>query len=145
MVERIIKYCRLTYRERMLFIEALVLHLWVGLLLIVMPFRLIPRLFANPQSVVGSIQSSVFSPQSAVIELIKNAIGRASEVSPWKNKCLVSSLAGRCMLRRRKIASQLSLGVAKDADGKTLAHAWLTAGDSEIVDKMGEFTELFFF
>jgi hypothetical protein len=137
-VRRIEKFKKLTFRERMLFAEALALHLWVGLLLKFIPFRWIPRLFSSPQSTVGS-------QQSGLIDMLRDATGRASGVSPWKNRCLVSSLAGRCMLRRRKIPSQLSLGVAKDAGGKTVAHAWLKADDKEIVDKMGQFTELFFF
>ena len=70
---------------------------------------------------------------------------RAGKVSPWKNRCLVSSLAARCMLRRRKITSQLSLGVAKDAGGKVIAHAWLRAGDVEIVSAGGSFHELYQF
>ncbi|HAX94846.1 MAG TPA: lasso peptide biosynthesis B2 protein [Bacteroidales bacterium] len=145
MYERVIKFRKLTARERMLFIEALILHLWVGLLLKVMPFRHIPKLFGNPEPIAHSLKYSVYSPQSAVIELVKNAIGRTGGISPWKNKCLVSSLAGRCMLRRRKIESQLSLGVAKDADEKTIAHAWLKAGDFVIVDKYGDFTGLYSF
>jgi hypothetical protein len=132
------KFSKLTGRERMLILEALILHLWVGLMLKVIPFRWIPRVFANHQS-------AVLSPQSAIVELMKDAIGRASGVSPWKNKCLVSSLAGRWMLRRRKILSQLSLGVGKDAGGKTIAHAWLSAGEVDIVPTDGNFHELYHF
>jgi len=137
-LKRIGKLIRLPGRERMLFLEALSLHLWVGLLLKVVPFRWIPRLFVSPQS-------SVHSLQSGDIELIRTAVQRAGKVSPWRNRCLVSSLAGRCMLRRRKISSQLSLGVAKDPEGKTVAHAWLKSGDLEMVDRRSGYTELFFF
>ena len=121
-----------------MFFEAVVLHLWVGLLLKVIPFRWITRLFS-------SLQSPVFSHQSEDIALIKRAIGRANIVSPWKNRCLVSSLAGRGMLRSRKIDSQLSLGAAKNVDGKTIAHAWLRAGDVEIVSAGEWFQELYQF
>ena len=77
--------------------------------------------------------------------MTKRAIGRATVVSPWKNKCLISSLVARWMLRRRGIDSQLSLGVAKGANGKTIAHAWLKSGDYEIVEKGGDFTQLYLF
>lgn len=117
--------------------EAAVLHFWVGLLLKVIPFRWIPRLFANPQSVV--------SQQPEIIELISTATMKASKISPWKNRCLVSSLASRCMLRRRKIESKLSLGVAKDESGKLEAHAWLEAGGLEIVAGGRNFQQLFQF
>ena len=122
----------------MLFLEAVVLHLWIGLLLKVIPFRRIPRFFASPKS-------KVESPDAKVIELIRDAVARANLVSPWKNRCLVSSLAGRCMLRSRRIQSQISLGVAKDADGRTVAHAWLRSGEIEIVERRGDYTELFSF
>ena len=114
------------------------LQVTAGLLIKIIPFRWIPRLFAGYQSSVGS-------PQSEVIELIRDAIVRAGRFSPWKNKCLISSLAARRMLNRRKIQSQISLGVAKDANGKTIAHAWLKAGDFEVVEKSGDYHELYLF
>ena len=163
------KFRALSCLEKCLLIEAFVLHLWIGLLLKVIPFRLLPRLFVNPgftvgnqqfdapneeenqsrtRSVgteVGSLQSKVRDRQPEIIELIRRAIQRAGKVSPWKNRCLVSSLAGRCMLRQKKIPSQLSLGVAKNREGKTIAHAWLKADNIEIVERKGEYTELFAF
>lgn len=132
-------------REKGLFLEALFSQLWVGLLLKIIPFRWIPRLFASPQPSALSQQSTVNSPQSSKPELIKRANQRASIASPWKNRCLVSSLAARCMLRRRKIGSHLSLGLAKDHNGMTIAHAWLKSGDFEIVEKSGDYTALYTF
>lgn len=137
-ISGIAKFGKLTPMEQMLFLEALVLHLWTGLLLKIIPFRWIRRVFS-------SRKSKVESRKSEEIELIRNAIQRAGRVSPWRNKCLVSSLAGRCMLRRRKISSQLSLGVAKNQQGKTIAHAWLKSVDCEIVERRGDYTELFSF
>ncbi len=83
--------------------------------------------------------------QTELIDFIRRAIQQAGKVSPWKNRCLVSSLAGRCMLRRRKIESEVSLGVAKDAGGNVIAHAWLRAGGVEIVPSDGTFSALFQF
>ena len=122
----------------MIFLEAVVLHLWIGLLLKVIPFKRIPRFFASPKS-------KVESPDAKVIELIRDAVARANRVSPWRNRCLVSSLVGRCMLRSRRIQSQISLGVAKGSDGKMVAHAWLRSGEIEIVERRGDYTELFSF
>jgi len=132
------RFCALGWEERRLFCESLLFHLIVGLVLKVVPFRWIPRLFASRQSAVGS-------PQSTVVEKIRVAVQRAGWISPWKNRCLVSSLAGRWMLNRRRIASTLSLGVTKNPDEKTIAHAWLIASGCEIVEKRGEYTELYTF
>ncbi|MZQ48936.1 MAG: lasso peptide biosynthesis B2 protein [Bacteroidales bacterium] len=144
-MSRLKRFLEVSGPERRLFLEALILHMWIGLLLKAVPFRWIPRLFSSPQSAVHSRQSIVGSPQSAVIEMIRDAIKRASGVSPWKNKCLVSSLAGRCMLRRRSINSQISLGMARDTDGKMTAHAWLLAEGLEIVPSGERFHELYKF
>jgi len=43
---------------------------------------------------------------------------------PWRAKCLEQALAAKMMLRRRKIANELYLGV-KQEENKMLAHAWL--------------------
>ena len=132
------KLGELPWNEQMLFSEAWFMHLTTGLILKVIPFRWIPRFFASPKS-------KVQSPKSQVIELIRNAIQRAGKVSPWRNRCLVSSLAGRCMLRRRKIESQISLGMAKDNEGRTVAHAWIKSGDVELVERSGDYTVLYTF
>ena len=153
------KFRDLSGKEKSLFFEALILEVWVGLLLKVIPFRWIPRLFASPQfeaptqeksrtSSVGKETQSrhkASGRQSEVIELIRAAIQRAARVSPWKNRCLVSSLTARCMLRRRRIESRLSLGLAKGADGHVIAHAWLSAGDLEIIAGGGNYQELYSF
>jgi len=139
-----------------------VLHLWVGLALKVLPFRRIPGVFSSRQfdaqtkeedqsrtrtcpDEVGSVGTAVGSRQSEDVVLIRGAIQRAGKVSPWKNRCLVSSLAGRCMLRRRNIPSQISLGILKGADGRAIAHSWLMSGEIEIVEKSGDHTEMYRF
>ncbi len=155
MTRKLRRFKELPVREKLLFLEAFLLHLFVGLLLKVIPFRCIPGLFASrqfetqteeeDQSRTRSVGTAVASPQSEIIENIGVAVRQAGSVSPWKNRCLVSSLAGRCMLRRRKIDSQISLGMAKNANGKMMAHAWLVSGDVEIVPSGGSFRELYKF
>ncbi len=88
------KFLKLTGREKMLFLESAVLHLWIGLLLKVIPFKRIPALFSSQQS-------SDVSLQAEVVELVRAAIQRGGRVSPWRNRCLVSSLVARKMLNRR--------------------------------------------
>ena len=146
------KYNLLQRKEKFLFLEALALHLWIGLLLKVIPFRWIPGLFGNKvKSQKSKVKSAGNPPDSSQFivpektKQIKAAIQRAGRVSPWRNKCLVSSLAGRCMLRRRKIESRLSLGVTKNTEGKIIAHAWLSSGDLEIITGGGNFQELYCF
>lgn len=122
----------------MLFLESVVLHLWIGLLLKVVPFRRIPRLF-------GSRHYDDQAQMPDVVFRIRDAVARAGRVSPWRNRCLVSSLAARCMLRRRRIHSLLSFGVAKNDEGRTIAHAWLSVGEAEIVPGGIGYMELYSF
>ena len=138
--------------EKLLFCEALFLHLWVGLLLKIIPFRKIPGLFGNRENgsrckVQGARSEKLepANPEPLTLIQIKSAIQRASRVSPWKNKCLVSSLAARRMLNRRRIESQVLLGVAKDSGKKLIAHAWIRSGDFEVVEKNGRFMGMYRF
>jgi hypothetical protein len=150
--EKIRKFGELSWNEQLMFSEAYFLQMTIGLLLKIVPFRWIPRLFAGKVESRKSKVESVGAPEPGTrnqeqetLNLIKASIERSGRYSPWRNKCLVSSLAARRMMNRRKIQSQLSLGVAKNADGKMIAHAWLKAGDLEIVEKNGDYKELYLF
>lgn len=136
--QRFLTFFRLPGREKMLFLEALSLHLMVGLMLKFLPFKRIPGIFSSRRSAVSNQNLEVLGS-------IRIAIQRASLVSPWKNKCLVSSLAGRCMLRRRRIPSRVFLGMARSETGRLAAHAWLISDDTELVQKNGHYTELYTF
>ena len=153
MLLRLKKFGELSWDEQLLFSEALFLQLSVGFLLKVIPFRWIPRLFSGSHSTLNRKSQTAnrksepyrLPPTASRLSQIKAATQRASLISPWRNKCLIQSLAARRMLNRRNIPSQLSLGVARGAGSKTIAHAWLKAGDFEIVEKTGDFSELFRF
>jgi hypothetical protein len=137
------KFMSLPLSEKMVFSEALFYQILVGLLLKIIPFKWIPRFFSNPPN--HSPDARHPAPDAAFLQAIKTATIRSSPFSPWKNKCLVQSLSIRWMLRRRKIQSQLSLGVILGQDNKMLAHAWLKAGDFEVVEQNGDYKELFRF
>lgn len=56
------------------------------------------------------------------------AVVAAGRRMPLVSTCLTRSLAGHLMLRRRHLASQVHLGVARDGRGRTVFHSWLTCG-----------------
>jgi len=132
------RYLRLDSVEKGLFREAFYLHIWVWLLLRFIPFKKIPDLFAD--SGVSANENDI-----NILEQIKQAVRRASGVIPFKNECLVSSLAARLMLNSRRIKSKISLGVAKIDGGKFIAHAWIISDSFEIVEQMGDYETLYFF
>lgn len=49
------------------------------------------------------------------------------------------------MLSGRGIVSQLSLGVLKGENSKTIAHAWIISDDFEVVGKEDDYYELYIF
>lgn len=148
-MRRVRKYRRLDRQEKLLLIESFWYHLAAGLMLKLVPFRKIPLLFAGPveDNAAGSREHRSEEGESDLhdLERIKEAVRRAGQVSPWKNRCLVSSLAARSMLNRRRIGSTLSLGMARRPDGSPVAHAWITAGTCDIVAAGNGYTELYRF
>jgi hypothetical protein len=138
MKEKILKFLIQPWRKKLLLSEALLFQFVTGLILKLVPFRVIPRLF--PLTSHLRAQTSPLVSQE-----IKQVITITSRVSPWRNKCLVQSLAARWMLNRRGIHSQLSLGVTLDRDKKMIAHAWLKESDFEVVEKSGNYLELYIF
>jgi len=132
------KFLHLPAGERMILLEAVVLQMGIWLLLKLVPYKMLPRLFSDTDFKESS-------PETEKLKLIKNAVQRSSGVIRLHNRCLVSSLTARCMLRRRNIPSKISLGVARGSGGKIRAHAWIIAGNFEVVEQMGDYTVLHVF
>ena len=73
---------------------------------------------------------------------VKNAIASANLLALYKNKCLIQSLTGRFMFKKRGIESKLSIGVNHNQGKEIIAHAWLNTGNIEIVRKGLNYREL---
>jgi hypothetical protein len=58
-------------------------------------------------------------------ERIAQAVGRAQRGVPGVYKCLPAAYTTHLLLRRHGYASTIQVGVARDADGKVEAHAWV--------------------
>ncbi|MBE0655045.1 MAG: lasso peptide biosynthesis B2 protein [Bacteroidales bacterium] len=132
------RFVRLSYLEKVMFAEALLFLYLSGLLVLVLPFRKIVNLFERKV-----VSDPLSSERPTRVKLVSSALRRAGQLAWWKNKCFISSLAGKIMLNRRKILSNLYLGATFTDDGKLKAHAWLNAGDIEVVKKDGDFAELY--
>jgi hypothetical protein len=139
------KFMAQSFRKKLLFFEALLFQFIAGLILKLVPFRNIPRLFALPSHLTSHISRLTSHFSHLTSQEIKQAIIITCGLSPWKNKCLVQSLAARWMLNRRGIHSQLSLGVTLGRDKKMIAHAWLKVRNFEVVEKNGNYLELYLF
>lgn len=102
-------------------VEAAVLFHGFRLLLKVIPFRRFRRVLGPSGPVASSPERPVGRPSPSAIA-ISQALFRASKLYP--DTCLPQTLAGRVMLRRRRLPSTLSLGTRHE-EGKLTFHAWI--------------------
>jgi hypothetical protein len=70
-------------------------------------------------------------------EKISWAVETAGRIVPTGTNCLVRAIAGREMLARRGVSSQIRLGIAKNSPDILKGHAWLECGD-KIITGEGE-------
>jgi hypothetical protein len=68
-------------------------------------------------------------------ERVGRAVERVARALPWHPTCLRQALAAQRMLRRRRIACRLQVGVTAPSTGT--AHAWVTVEDHAVVGRAG--------
>jgi hypothetical protein len=114
--------------------EALSFVFLAKIMLTLLPFRLCIR----------TVKVTQYQHDADASELrhVRNALTRANRLLCWKNVCLVQSFAARWMLQRRRIGSVLSIGAMHDQQKKLIAHAWISAGNFEVVPRGGNYTPL---
>lgn len=117
-------------------IEAVLFLFVAKFMLLILPVKTVMK-------IILSSKKAKKQPDPTLLRQIKRALFNADRLSFWKNRCLVLSIAGRWMLQHRKISSQIFFGVKHDNNKKIVAHAWLNAGDFEIVEKNGDYRELY--
>lgn len=130
------KWRKRNVTERLLLLEAFALLGIARLLVLTVPFRWLAR------SLGEHMRES--APEAEPTDLhqarqVGRAVLSAANNTPWKSVCLPQAVAGQWMLKRRRIATTLYLGVAKaDAKPEQLAaHAWLRCGEAIITGRAG--------
>ncbi len=117
---RFLSALRLPAADRALALEAVVLFHACRALLWVVPIRRL-RPLLGAEGPPDAPRDTPPRPGPSV-RAVRRALRRASRATP--DTCLAQALAGRIMLRRRNVASTLSLGV-RQHDGALDFHAWL--------------------
>lgn len=128
------KFCQLPRDEKVILLEAFIWLLKTKVEIFLFPFRKIaPRMGKHMKETPREGQAQ----HTQALFLIRQAINRVSRHIPWKSSCLVRSIAGKGMLKRRKIPFTLYLGLIRDQKrGKNLnAHAWLRSGNIILTGK----------
>lgn len=76
----------------------------------------------SPPVIRGS--TPTLDRRDPIVRSVARSVVRASRFVPAAT-CLAQALAARDLLARRGIGTDLRLGVARGADGRMTAHAWL--------------------
>jgi hypothetical protein len=109
------KFLCLARKDREVLIRALftVAAIRVGLWLL--PFRVLRRLLARKTQVPVAVYG---------VDSIVWAVTTASRYVPVAT-CLTQALAAQLLLARQGYSAELTIGVAKNREGRLEAHAWL--------------------
>jgi hypothetical protein len=117
--------------ERLLLAEAGLSLVAAKLVVACAPFRWYGRGFVQIEACPAP---RVPAPNRAIARQVGWAISAAANRLPFACSCLVKSLGGRAMMRRRGLPSTLRLGVALNSADLS-AHAWLESGDVTITGR----------
>lgn len=115
--------------ERRLFVAAILLTAFFRVALWVMPFR---RLIAW-QGVPGAESPDVADPGSRPFrEALHRALQLTARYASGAATCYTLCLAGKWLLRRKRLTSTLYVGFRKSEEGRYEGHAWLRSYDAWI-------------
>jgi hypothetical protein len=122
-------FWRLSWRDRLLLVEAALWLAAAAVVVAVLPFRTIGRLATR------NVRTPEPPPdlQKAAIRRVRWSVEACARRVPWRAACFEQGLAAHFMLRRRGIASVLYYGATPDAERGLSAHVWVKAGNSGVV------------
>jgi len=129
------RFGQLSLAELLLFFEACILLIAATAVKNVLPFRGYAWFLGKSMPALDDRAAGDVGHER-VLPLIK-ALRRGSYYLPCECKCLVNAIAGKAMLKIRRIPSAVYLGVAKSDEGGLDAHAWLKAGKYLITGAAG--------
>lgn len=116
--------------DRMLLLEATATLAVARIIVLTVPFRFLAGWLSRaPDRVPGN---------DALLKQVRKAITIAARNVPWNAVCLPQAMAAKAMLARRGCGSAFHLGAAFDPNGKLIAHAWLTVGETIVVGAAGK-------
>jgi hypothetical protein len=104
---------------------------WLALartMLLLLPFRKLAPILGKKALPSAEQEDSIQYHNDKLLR-IGTAILRAGRRSPWRTECFEQALAGKFMLKARRMKSIVFFGVSKNKQkGNFNAHAWLKCG-----------------
>ncbi|HEX2952475.1 MAG TPA: lasso peptide biosynthesis B2 protein [Bacillota bacterium] len=126
MFNRIKKFYRLPRQEQILYLEAGFLTGVARLAILSVPFKRLAPILGRSG---GESPYQMREAELKTARTVGQTVRVMSRHTPWQSKCLVQAATAQFMLRRRGISATMYLGMAKNEDGKLIAHAWLRCGE----------------
>ena len=118
---------RLSWRDRLLLLEATFWLAVAALVIAVLPFHHLGRLAAFPLCRQAPPQQSRLTGQR-----VRWSVIACARLVPWRAMCFQQGLAAQLMLRRRGIPSVLYYGAALE-DQRLSAHVWVRDRDADVI------------
>jgi hypothetical protein len=126
---------RMPHSRRVLLIEAVFWLAAARIALVAVPFRNLAERFGavcSPRQAALATPGKQSDSELSIAREVGWAVTRAARYVPFRAVCLPQAIAAKAMLDRRRVASVMHFGVAKNVDGPMDAHAWLDAGVVEV-------------
>ncbi|MCP5026052.1 MAG: lasso peptide biosynthesis B2 protein [Actinomycetia bacterium] len=126
-IRRIRTFARLPWRDRLAWAESTALFWWFTVALKLVPFRRFKRLLGPTGDKDSPWEREPKGPPPDDARIVSLWLRRIA--GKHEDTCLAQALAGRVMMRRRRLPSTVSFGVREGADGDLEFHAWLVHDD----------------
>ncbi len=99
-----------------------------------LPYSAYRRFLGKHRYAIDTIQMplSTIQRDEKKIKIVSYWVNKVARSLPMDCSCLPRAMAGRFMLRLRRIDCTLYLGLGKDPRNKLIAHAWLKAGGIKV-------------
>ena len=127
-MSKVKSFFNLSASDRLLVLETLALLGLARAAVLVLPFRWVALALGQKRNAAFEESETDVLPK-AKVRRIAWAVKYVGRHTPWQSNCLAQAIAGRFMLKRRRIAGTIYFGMIKDSVGELEAHAWLRSGD----------------
>lgn len=129
MIRRLREFLGLPPSDQALLVETAALLAAIRAGLCVLPFRVLRRVLVRMASAAARRSPA----DRAVAERVGWAVGVAGRHVPACRLCLAQALAAEVLLARRGCPARFRIGVARPAESKLQAHAWVESGGAVVV------------
>lgn len=123
-MRRLHKLLHLPWRDRFLFVLAVVVLNSIRFGLWILPFRRLLKLISAIESQSIHASGSSVSDRQPPLERLVWSVNAATRYAPGGAKCLARALTLQVLMRRYHYSPELKIGVVKGQSGLE-AHAWI--------------------